>query len=64
MAIKIAAGKLTLGAPFDEFVELGCERWNRFLRCPRPVPRGSLTLPPHHRDPFDRLIVATAQEEI
>jgi PIN domain nuclease of toxin-antitoxin system len=64
MAIKIAAGKLTLGAPFREFVELGTKAAGIVS-----VPLSAATatrlanLPLHHRDPFDRLLVATAQEE-
>jgi len=64
MAIKIAAGKLTLGAPFGEFVEMGMQNAGIVSV---PLSAASATrladLPLHHRDPFDRLLVATAQEE-
>jgi PIN domain nuclease of toxin-antitoxin system len=60
IAIKRAAGKLT--APenlLDEiermsFVELGISFEHA---------RAAGALPPHHRDPFDRMIVAQAQGE-
>jgi len=64
IAIKHALGKLTLPEPPDAFVprlmaQLGIT--------PLPVlHRHALhvaTLPPRHRDPFDRLLVAQAQLE-
>ncbi len=60
IAIKQAAGKLTAPATLlDEiarvsFIELGIT----FAHA-----RAAGALPPHHRDPFDRMIVAQAQSE-
>lgn len=64
MAIKIAAGKLILGAPFGDFVEMGMKSAGVMA-----VPLSAASamrladLPSHHRDPFDRLLIATAIEE-
>jgi PIN domain nuclease of toxin-antitoxin system len=61
LAIKISTGKYTLGQPYLPFVEAQL-RVNRFLLLP-VEPRHLdplLTLPFHHRDPFDRLLVAQA----
>ncbi len=63
IAIKINAGKLTLNRPFSEiiseielnFFELLQINFEHTLRV------SSMTL--HHRDPFDRILIAQAQEE-
>ena len=64
IAIKVSLGKLELHAPFAELVPgqlrangidllaLEPEHFNELLR-----------LPMHHRDPFDRLMVAQARVE-
>ena len=64
IAIKYALGKLPLPEPPDVFIP------SRLVRdgiTPLPIQlEHSLrvaTLPPHHRDPFDRLLVAQAQLE-
>ena len=49
IAIKYSLGKLPLARPFAEMF-------------PEPLERDRIGLL-HHRDPFDRLIVATALEE-
>jgi PIN domain nuclease of toxin-antitoxin system len=65
VAIKVSLGKLTVDAPsvrefFDEQMEA-----NGFAYFPIDPPHvfrvGSL--PFHHRDPFDRLLIAQALEE-
>jgi PIN domain nuclease of toxin-antitoxin system len=64
MAIKIAAGKLTLGAPFGDFVKIGV-RSAGIISVPLSA-AGAMRLadlPTHHRDPFDRLLIATDLEE-
>jgi PIN domain nuclease of toxin-antitoxin system len=60
MAIKQAAGKLDLP---DDFVATMGERG--FAELPISARHGLVagTLPLHHRDPFDRMIVAQAQSE-
>jgi PIN domain nuclease of toxin-antitoxin system len=64
IAIKHGLGKLTLPAPPPEFVPTRM-RLTRVL--PLPVTHahacGVTELPWHHRDPFDRLLVAQARIE-
>ena len=64
IAIKYAIGKLPLPEPPEQFVPA---RLIRDAVSPLPVAlRHALhvvTLPPHHRDPFDRLLVAQARLE-
>jgi PIN domain nuclease of toxin-antitoxin system len=60
ISIKRALGKLD--APADLEAAMAA---NRFLPLPVTV-RHALavaTLPPHHRDPFDRLLIAQARHE-
>jgi PIN domain nuclease of toxin-antitoxin system len=60
IAIKSALGKITARAALaDALEDYG------FDALPITVPHadGVRTLPPHHRDPFDRLLVAQAQIE-
>jgi PIN domain nuclease of toxin-antitoxin system len=64
MAIKVRSGKLSIALPVEEFVEQ-----NRAIaritlldiRASHIYQTGSLPL--HHRDPFDRLLIAQAQVE-
>jgi PIN domain nuclease of toxin-antitoxin system len=62
IAVKFAAGRLTLPLPPDRFVPSRMEA-NGIL----PLPIGqehalrAAALPLHHRDPFDRMLVAQAQ---
>ncbi|HEY1015185.1 MAG TPA: type II toxin-antitoxin system VapC family toxin [Herpetosiphonaceae bacterium] len=64
MAIKVSLGKLHLSQPFDLFVT------NQLMLNDIGILDISIshtlrvaTLPLHHRDPFDRLIVAQSQTE-
>lgn len=61
MAIKLSTGKLTLSAPFDVLIprQLGL---NGIELLNIEVTHAAVisTLPFHHRDPFDRLLVAQA----
>jgi PIN domain nuclease of toxin-antitoxin system len=63
MAIKVQTGRLAAGVPLDDvpaaagamgFVELPV----RSIHAIRVA-----SLPPHHRDPFDRLLIAQAMSE-
>lgn len=58
--IKRALGKLTIPAPFSDVVSL-----NDFAELPITMRHASATaaLPLHHRDPFDRMLVAQALVE-
>lgn len=64
VAIKLALGKLKLPAPFGEIFPRQLEL-NGFGLLPiAPAHCAALlTLPFHHRDPFDRLLLAQAKAE-
>lgn len=64
IAIKISIGKYTLSTPYREFMEKGITD-NGFLVVPIGLQHTAVltTLPFHHRDPFDRLIIAQAMVE-
>lgn len=59
IAIKISVGKLSLHQPYEVFID-ACFNQNGFTTLPiEPKHTAALlTLPFHHRDPFDRLLVA------
>ena len=60
IAIKKGIGKLTAPADFDAIVDN-----EGFLKLPISLYHGEQagTLPQHHKDPFDRMLVAQAQAE-
>jgi PIN domain nuclease of toxin-antitoxin system len=64
MAIKVGLGKLDLHAPYDDFMHRGIVG-NDFEILPIEPRHTSMltTLPLHHRDPFDRLLIAQALVE-
>lgn len=64
MAIKVRLGKYTVPGPFGPFMEAQLAA-NRFRLLPIEVRHAALlaSMPFHHRDPFDRLIVAQALAE-
>jgi PIN domain nuclease of toxin-antitoxin system len=59
IAIKVGLGKHDLLAPYDDFMKQGIEG-NDFDVLPIETRHTSLliSMPRHHRDPFDRLIIA------
>ncbi len=61
LAIKISINKYVLNEPYDLFLKRGIQQ-NGFLILPIEVQHTSAltTLPFHHRDPFDRLMIAQA----
>lgn len=64
MAIKTSLGKLALAGPIERFIPEQLSA-NAFRLLPidfRHVGRVA-ALPFHHRDPFDRLLIAQAMEE-
>ena len=64
MAIKISLGKLHLGEPFGELVPAQLSQNGiSLLQISVEHTAGVIQLPFHHRDPFDRLIIAQAQSE-
>jgi PIN domain nuclease of toxin-antitoxin system len=60
IAIKSSLGKLRVPADLDQQLDA-----NAFTPLPLAVRHGLAVsaLPPHHRDPFDRLLIAQAQCE-
>jgi len=64
MAIKVRLGKYTLPGPFGPFMETQLSS-NRIRLLPIEVRHTAIlaSMPFHHRDPFDRLIVAQALAE-
>jgi len=64
IAIKYALGKLPLPVPPAEYVPSRMERADTSaLPVAHEHALRVATLPPHHRDPFDRLLVAQCQLE-
>ena len=64
IAIKISMGKYSLPEPFAHFWERQLVL-NDFTLLPISVPHTArvASLPFHHRDPFDRLIIAQSLED-
>jgi PIN domain nuclease of toxin-antitoxin system len=64
MAIKVRLGKYTLPGPFGPFMDTQLTS-NRIRLLPIEVRHTAIlaSMPFHHRDPFDRLIVAQALAE-
>ncbi len=64
MAIKLSLGKLHLQIDYD-LIFPGVLDANGFQMLPARLNhyRGLLTLPRHHGDPFDRLMISQAQAE-
>jgi PIN domain nuclease of toxin-antitoxin system len=64
MAIKIGLGKLSLGQPFETLMPAQLALNNiELLNITVDHTAKVITLPFHHRDPFDRLLVAQALVE-
>lgn len=64
MAIKISLGKLQLGEAFGELIPAQLSQNGiSLLQISVDHTAGVIQLPFHHRDPFDRLIIAQAQSE-
>lgn len=63
-AIKISIGKMNLFAPFDKLFPHQLDV-NGFTLLPIEIKHTSqiVLLPFHHRDPFDRILIAQAIEE-
>jgi PIN domain nuclease of toxin-antitoxin system len=64
MQIKLQLGKLSLTLPLSELIS-GQQRTNALEILPVSLPHVLSVgdLPPHHKDPFDRLLVAQANVE-
>lgn len=64
IAIKVSIGKYPLTVPYEQFITQGI-KGNNFVILPIEVKHTAVipTLPHHHGDPFDRLIISQAMEE-
>lgn len=64
MAIKVSLGKLAVPFPFGDFIDTQL-RMNSVFRLGIKVEHVDhvTNMPFHHRDPFDRLIIAQSQHE-
>ncbi len=64
MGLKMSLGRLELARPFEELIPRQMEL-NGFGLLPVRIPHIAtiISLPFHHRDPFDRLIVAQCMVE-
>lgn len=61
IAVKTSIGKLPLATPFSQFIELGLKNARcRLLQIELAHVERVAALPFHHRDPFDRLLIAQA----
>lgn len=64
LAIKISLGKYRLGEPLDEFVNREVQKNGVTVLPIQPTHAAQVVgLPYHHRDPFDRLLIAQAMVE-
>ncbi|WP_353930897.1 type II toxin-antitoxin system VapC family toxin [Okeanomitos corallinicola TIOX110] len=64
MGIKVAIGKLPLPEPLDSYVSSRMTKLGvKSLEITTSHALRTVVLPLHHRDPFDRMIIAQAQME-
>jgi PIN domain nuclease of toxin-antitoxin system len=66
IAIKISLGKWRLNRPYEEFIDIGLNKYGFHVLPILPAHTGrliGLVYPPEHKDPFDRLLVAQALVE-
>ena len=64
IAIKCALGKLTLPAPAEKYVPGQIAKTGVIsLAIEHTHALRAAALPPHHRDPFDRMLIAQAELE-
>jgi PIN domain nuclease of toxin-antitoxin system len=64
IAIKLSIGKWQLNRPYEDFINIGLKQYEFALMPILPTHTARLIgLPFHHKDPFDRLLVAQALTE-
>ena len=64
MAIKVSLDKLEMPSPFIDFIDEQLSKNTIILLGTKTTHTGIVaTLPFHHRDPFDRLIIAQSKVE-
>jgi len=65
IAIKVSIGKWKLNRTYEDFIDIGLNKYGFHVLPILPTHTAKVIgLPFHHRDPFDRLLVAQALEEI
>jgi PIN domain nuclease of toxin-antitoxin system len=62
IVLKFQAGKLSFDVPIEKVLSEVCNSWPMLTVRPEHI-AGILELPPIHRDPFDRLLIAQARME-
>ncbi len=60
MAIKIGIGKLELPTPLSDFMDLAKQTDIQTAKLSEADLINLLTIPLHHKDPFDRLLISQA----
>ena len=61
IAVKISIGKWQLNRPYEEFIDIGLKQYGFHVLPILATHTGRLVgLPFHHKDPFDRLLIAQA----
>ncbi len=63
VALKLGTGKLRLDGGLQKFFDIIDDYGFTSLSVEKEYIQNILTLPEHHKDPFDRLLVATAITE-
>lgn len=64
IAIKVSIGRLSLQQPYEHFIDVCLDRYGFAILPVEPSHAAALiTMPFHHKDPFDRLLVAQAVVE-
>lgn len=64
IAIKVSMGKWRLNRPYQDFIDIALNQYEFLVLPILPTHTAQLIrLPFHHKDPFDRLLVAQAMTE-
>src|SRR5205814_10398858 len=64
IAIKVSLGKWQLNRPYEDFINIGLNQYGFQVLPILPTHTARLIgLPFHHKDPFDRLLIAQAMVE-
>lgn len=64
IGIKVAIGKLPLPEPIDSYISTRMAQLGvQYLEITAGHALGAAALPLHHRDPFDRMLIAQSQIE-
>ena len=64
IAIKISLGKWLMPRPYDEFLDVALKTYGFMILPITPAHTSQLLgMPLHHKDPFDRLLIAQALVE-